>query len=81
MQSSYLTWSKQIEDTHLIIEIQTQLELLFNISEYFLTFDIFKNTKETIQDIMENNIIELIPSLIIKQDSVYLINKNKKLRV
>ncbi|CAD8172211.1 unnamed protein product [Paramecium pentaurelia] len=59
---------KLIEDNHFINEIQRQFELLFNSSEYFQTLDTFKNTKETIKDIMENNVIELIPQLIKKND-------------
>ncbi|CAD8129463.1 unnamed protein product [Paramecium sonneborni] len=60
---------KLIEDTHFINEIQRQFELLFNSSEYFQTIDTFKNTKETIKDIIETNVIELIPSLIPKNES------------
>ncbi|CAD8117883.1 unnamed protein product [Paramecium primaurelia] len=60
---------KLIEDNHFINEIQRQFELLFNNSEYFQTLDTFKNTKETIKDIMENNVIELIPQFITKNDS------------
>ncbi|CAD8213786.1 unnamed protein product [Paramecium pentaurelia] len=60
---------KLIEDNHFINEIQRQFELLLNSSEYFQTLDTFKHTKETIKDIMENNVIELIPSFITKNDS------------
>ncbi|CAD8190237.1 unnamed protein product [Paramecium pentaurelia] len=60
---------KLIEDNHFINEIQRQFELLFNSSEYFQTLDTFKITKEKIKDIMENNVIQLIPQFIIKNDS------------
>ncbi|CAD8112292.1 unnamed protein product [Paramecium primaurelia] len=61
--------SKLDEDTTFINEMQRQFELLFNCSEYFSTIDTFKNTKEIINDVMENNIIELIPLQTIKYDS------------
>ncbi|CAD8159221.1 unnamed protein product [Paramecium pentaurelia] len=60
---------KLIQDINFIDEIQRQFELLFTSSEYFQTLDTFKNTRETIKDIMENNIIELLPLLITKNDS------------
>ncbi|CAD8194892.1 unnamed protein product [Paramecium octaurelia] len=60
---------KLIEDNHFISEIQREFELLFNSSEYFQTMDTFKITKETIKDIMENNVIELVRSNINKNDS------------
>ncbi|CAD8214056.1 unnamed protein product [Paramecium octaurelia] len=53
--------TKLEDDNNFIDEIQRQFELLFNCTEYFSTIDTFKNTKETIKDIKENNIIELIP--------------------
>ncbi|CAD8214054.1 unnamed protein product [Paramecium octaurelia] len=53
--------TKLEDDNNFIDEIQRQFELLFNCTEYFSTIDTFKNTKETIKDIIENNIIELIP--------------------
>ncbi|CAD8213052.1 unnamed protein product [Paramecium pentaurelia] len=59
---------KLIEDNHFINELQRQFELLLNSSEYFQTLDTFKNTKETIKDIMENNVIELIPQFIKKNN-------------
>ncbi|CAD8129882.1 unnamed protein product [Paramecium sonneborni] len=49
------------EDKNFIDEISRQFELLFNCYEYFQTLDTFKNTKETIKDIMQNNVIELFP--------------------
>ncbi|CAD8100621.1 unnamed protein product [Paramecium primaurelia] len=60
---------KLIEDNHFVNEIQRQFELLFNNSEYFSTLDTIKSTKEKIKDIMENNVIELIPQFIVKNDS------------
>ncbi|CAK81373.1 unnamed protein product (macronuclear) [Paramecium tetraurelia] len=60
---------KLIEDNHFINEIQKQFELLFNSSEYFQTVYTFKNTKEKIKDIMENNVIEMVLSNINKNDS------------
>ncbi|CAD8213864.1 unnamed protein product [Paramecium octaurelia] len=60
---------KLIEDDHFIKEIQRQFELLFNSTEYFQTVDTFKNIKETIKDIMENDLIEFFPSNINKNDS------------
>ncbi|CAD8214052.1 unnamed protein product [Paramecium octaurelia] len=53
--------TKLEDDNNFIDEIQRQFELLFNCTEYFSTIDTFKNTKETIKDIIENNLIELIP--------------------
>ncbi|CAD8215485.1 unnamed protein product [Paramecium octaurelia] len=53
--------TKLEDDNNFIDEIQRQFELLFNCTEYFSTIDTFKNTKETIKDIKENNLIELIP--------------------
>ncbi|CAD8214212.1 unnamed protein product [Paramecium pentaurelia] len=52
---------KLIEDNTFIDQLTRQFELLFNNAEYFQTLDIFKNTKQIIQDIIENNIIELQP--------------------
>ncbi|CAK80506.1 unnamed protein product (macronuclear) [Paramecium tetraurelia] len=60
---------KLIQDNHFINEIQIQFELLFISSEYFQTVDTFKNTKEIIKDIIDNNVIELVPSNITKNDS------------
>ncbi|CAD8162604.1 unnamed protein product [Paramecium octaurelia] len=59
---------KLVEDNNFIDSIQSQLELLFNNSEYFQMLDTIKNTKGIIKDIKENNAIELIPLLIIKND-------------
>ncbi|CAD8131231.1 unnamed protein product [Paramecium sonneborni] len=56
------------EDNNFINEISRQFELLFNCSEYFQTLDTFKNTKETIKDIMQNNVIELLPFVNIKKN-------------
>ncbi|CAD8093428.1 unnamed protein product [Paramecium sonneborni] len=53
--------NKLQEDNNFIDEISRQFELLFNCSEYFQTLDTFKNIKETINDIQQNNIIELFP--------------------
>ncbi|CAD8183414.1 unnamed protein product [Paramecium pentaurelia] len=61
---------KFIEDNIFIDELIRQFELLFNNAEYYQTLDIFKNTKQTIQDIMENNIIELLPLLQTKNEFV-----------
>ncbi|CAD8198431.1 unnamed protein product [Paramecium octaurelia] len=59
---------KLIEDNNFINEIQREFELLFNSSEYFQTIDTFKNTKETIKNILENNVIELVHSNIKKNN-------------
>ncbi|CAD8190140.1 unnamed protein product [Paramecium octaurelia] len=59
---------KLIEDNYFINEIQREFELLFNSPEYFQTIDTFKNTKEAIKVIMENNVIELVHSNIKKND-------------
>ncbi|CAD8129489.1 unnamed protein product [Paramecium sonneborni] len=56
------------EDNNFIDEISRQFELLYNCSEYFQTLDTFKNTKETIKDIMQNNVIELFPFVNIKKN-------------
>ncbi|CAD8129221.1 unnamed protein product [Paramecium sonneborni] len=60
--------TKLQEDNNFIDEISRQFELLFNCSEYFQTLDTFKNTKETIKDIMQNNVIELFPFVNIKKN-------------
>ncbi|CAD8190932.1 unnamed protein product [Paramecium pentaurelia] len=71
---------KLIEDNIFIDELIRQFELLFNNAEYYQTLDIFKNTKQTIQDIMENNIIELPPLLLTKM-ILQIINQNRKHQV
>ncbi|CAD8214059.1 unnamed protein product [Paramecium octaurelia] len=53
--------AKLVQDNNFIDEITRQFELLFNNAEYFQTLDTFKKTKQTIQDIMENNTLELPP--------------------
>ncbi|CAD8175693.1 unnamed protein product [Paramecium pentaurelia] len=57
-----------IEDNHFVDELTKQFELLFNNAEYFQTLDTFKNTKQIIKDLMENNIIELPPLLQTKNE-------------
>ncbi|CAD8195826.1 unnamed protein product [Paramecium pentaurelia] len=57
-----------IEDKYFIDELTKQFELSFNNAEYFQTLDTFKNTKQIIQDLMENNIIELQPLLQTKNE-------------
>ncbi|CAD8145734.1 unnamed protein product [Paramecium pentaurelia] len=61
--------SKLLEDNNFINEIQRQFEQLFNNSEYTQTLDTFKNTKQQIKDIMEINVIELLPLLMTQNES------------
>ncbi|CAD8166298.1 unnamed protein product [Paramecium pentaurelia] len=56
------------EDNNFIDEISRQFELLLNSSEYSQTLELFKNTKETIKDFKENNVIELFQFITNKQN-------------
>ncbi|CAD8168398.1 unnamed protein product [Paramecium octaurelia] len=55
--------SKLQEDKTFINEMQRQFELLLNCSDIFQTLDVFKNTREYVKDIMENNTIQFLPLL------------------
>ncbi|CAD8214119.1 unnamed protein product [Paramecium octaurelia] len=55
--------TKLIEDNSFIDQLTRQFELLFNNAEYFQTQDTFKSTKQTIEDLIDNNVIELQPLL------------------
>ncbi|CAD8082472.1 unnamed protein product [Paramecium primaurelia] len=61
--------SQLLEDNNFINEIQQQFEQLFNNSKYTQTLDTFINTKEKIKDIMEINVIELLPLLMNQNES------------
>ncbi|CAD8187231.1 unnamed protein product [Paramecium octaurelia] len=61
--------TKLIDDDNFIDVIVKQFELLFNNAEYFQTLDTFKNTKQTIQDLIQTNFVELPPQSLKKSES------------
>ncbi|CAD8182634.1 unnamed protein product [Paramecium pentaurelia] len=67
---NYLISSKKlIEDNNFIDDVTRQFELLFNYAKYFQTLDIFEKTKQIIEDLMENNILQLPPLFFTKNES------------